>query len=153
MRTPAPLRRTERQQRTDGYRLQWQKHRRRSRAGKVRATIRGSEFIAALEQAAAATGDPRFAEAAKAARLYGLDRGFQQALARIQQQMFGDDTEPYFVQIDFLRTRGRLENGRRRKLSTREACEAVVAESGFPGASFDAAVERLRQRFIARRKR
>ena len=103
-----------------------------------------------LERAAAATGDPRFTDALEAAKSYGFDKEFQRTASRVQRKMFGTDDDGYLVQVDFLHTRGKLEGERRRRLSVREACEVMAAESGYPAPSFKTAVDRLRKQYMAR---
>jgi hypothetical protein len=111
--------------------------------------VRGPEFVLALERASQATGDPIFADALRAARQYGLDREFERSVARLQVEMFGDPLDGHLAQVAFLVARGKLEKEGRRRLSIREACKCVVAETGLPAASFEAAVERLRKQYLA----
>jgi hypothetical protein len=104
--------------------------------------------VLALERALEATGDRVFADALKAVHHYGLGREFERNAAKAQVEIFGDPVEGFLVQVRFLVTRGKLENGARRRLSVREACECVAAESGI-GETFEAAVERLRKAYSA----
>jgi hypothetical protein len=156
---PRLPRETKRQRRSAEYEREWRKlrdARRRSVAGQKARILRGREFIRTLELAADATGDPRFTAALEAAKHFGFDKELHRNLARAQEEMFGRTDEMYLVQIEFLHSRGKLEfdpdDGveRRHKLSIREACEAVVAESGLPGHSFAHVVGRLRQLYMAR---
>jgi hypothetical protein len=144
---PRQPQQTARQRRTEAYRLEWSKNRRVVR--KQDRGLRGSEFVAALERAGAVTSDPIFADALRAARQYGLDREFERNATRLQSEMFGDPLAGHLVQVRFLVRRGKMENGQRRRLSVREACECVTAESGLHSSSFETAVERLRQEFLA----
>lgn len=102
--------------------------------------------------AAEATGDPRFAAASEVARFYRLDREFHRTAARLHGEAFGDPHEGYLVHVDFFHRRGKLENGKRRRMSVLEACENVVAEFGL-GRSFEREVERLRQIYQKRKPR
>ena len=56
------------------------------------------------------------------------------------------------MHVDFFHRRGKLENGKRRRMSVLEACENVVAEFGL-GRSFEREVERLRQIYQKRKPR
>jgi hypothetical protein len=152
---PRPPRKTARQLRSEGYAREWvELRKRRDRGGQSGALLKdralqGQDLVRALELAADSTGDPRFTRALEAVKYYGFDREFQRTAARVQGELFG--TEAIFlVQVDFLHRVGKLEqNGSRRKLSVREACEMVAAESGFPGQSFASAVEHLRNLHVA----
>jgi hypothetical protein len=158
VREPRPPRKTDRQKRFDNNVELWKENRRRLAAGRrTRATprvgrIRGPEFIHALEIAAEATGHPRFAAASEVARFYRLDREFHRTAARLHGEAFGDPHEGYLVHVDFFHRRGKLENGKRRRMSVLEACENVVAEFGL-GRSFEREVERLRQIYQKRKPR
>jgi hypothetical protein len=145
--SPRPPRLTARQRRTAEYREEWNKFR---VVGRKYRSVRGPELVIGLERALAVTGDPVFADALCATRNYGLDRNFERNAARIQTEMFGDPVAGHLAQIAFLIKRGKLEGGKRRRLTMREACELVVAETGFPGHSFATAVERLRKQCLAR---
>ena len=103
-----------------------------------------------LEEASRRTGDPRFVQALEAIKSYGFDKEPARTMSRVQREMFGSEDDGYLTQINYLHTRGKVEDGGRRRLSVREACEAVVAESGYPAPSFKAAVDRLRKRYMAR---
>ena len=143
-------RETPRQRRTKAYKDEWEEIRKNRRTtSRRRRVVRGPEFVLALERASQATGDPIFADALRAARQYGLDREFERRASRLQIEEFGDPLDAHLAQVAFLVTRGKLEDGKRRPLSVREACECVVAETGLPGASFKAAVERLRKQYLA----
>jgi hypothetical protein len=150
-REPREPRNTARQQRFESYEREWLEHRNRSRqrTQQKHRILRGSEFIHALELAANATGDPRFMQALEAAKFYGFDKEFQRTASRIQGEMFGGGPQDYLVQVDFLHLVGKLEGDKRRKLSVREACEMVVAESGYPAHSFLAAVEQFRKFYMS----
>jgi hypothetical protein len=147
VRSPRPPRPTSRQRRTEEYRELWNKS---HVAERQYRGVRGPELVIGLERALAATGDLVFADALRATRDYGLDRDFERNAARIQTEMFGDPVAGHIAQIMFLLKRGKLEGDKRRRLSVREACELVVAETGFPGHSFETAVERLRKQCLAR---
>ena len=149
--TPRPPRKTARRLRAEVYAQQWLEHRNRSRRPQKQEArvLRGPEFIRALELAANATGDPQFIQALEAATFYGFDREFQRTALRLQGEIFGVGDDVYLAQVDFLHLVGKLEGNRRRKLSVREACEMVVAESGYPGHSFAAVVGRLRKRYMS----
>jgi hypothetical protein len=147
--SPRPPRPTSRQRRTEEYREAWNKFR---VVGREYRSVRGPELVIGLERALAVTGDPVFATALRATRDYGLDRDFERNAARIQTEMFGDPIAGYIAQITFLIKRGKLEGDKRRRLSVREACEVVAADSGFPGYSFETAAERLRKHYLARRR-
>jgi hypothetical protein len=159
VRAPRPPRKTDRQKRFDDNVELWKENRRRLAAGRrTRATsrvgrMRGSDFIHALEIAGEATGDPRFADAARLAKFYGLDREFHRTVARLHGEAFGDPDEGYLAHVDFFRRPGKLENGKRRRMSVLEACENVVAEFGLSGRSFESEVERLRQLYQKRKPR
>ena len=143
-------RETLRQRRTKAYKDEWEEIRKNRRtAPRRRRVLRGPDFVLALERASQATGDPIFADALRAAGQYGLDREFERRAARLQVEVFGDPLDGHLAQVAFLVTRGKLEDGKRRLLSVREACECIVAETGLPGASFNAAVERLRKQYLA----
>ena len=159
---PRPRRVTARE-RTEAYKHEWEEtlkrrdewkeeHLKGISAQKRRRVLRGPEFVLALERASQVTGHPVFADALRAARQYGLDREFERSVARLQV-MFGDPLDGHLAQVAFLVARGKLEKrGRRRwrrRLSIREACKCVVAETGLPAASFEAAVERLRKQYLA----
>jgi hypothetical protein len=153
---PRPGNQTARQQRSKAYREEWEKNKRIVRKSRG---VRGPELAAALERALQATGDLRFADAACAVHAYGLDRKFEHHAKIARAKMFGDPLDGYLTQVAFLAIRGKLERGKRkggklerekrRPLSVREACECVVAETGFPATSFDTAVERLRKAYLA----
>jgi hypothetical protein len=157
---PRPPRVTARK-RTEAYKHEWEetlkrrdewKKGRLNRIGSRKPRgVRGPEFVLALERASQASGDPIFAEALRAARQYGLDREFERSAARLQIETFGNPLDGHLAQVAFLVVRGKLEKrGRwRRRLSIREACKCVVAETGLPGHSFEAAVERLRKQYLA----
>lgn len=147
MSSPRPPRLTARQRRTAEYREEWNKSR---VVGRKYPSVRGPELVIGLERALAVTGDSRFADALCATRNYGLDRNFERNAARIQTEMFGDPIAGHIAQIMFLIKRGKLEGDKRRRLTIREACELVVAETGFPGHSFETAVERLRKQCLVR---
>ena len=147
-------RETPRQRRTKAYKDEWEEIRKnRWTTSRRRRVVRGPEFVLALERASQATGDPIFADALRAARQYGLDREFERTAARLEIETFGDPLDGHLAQVAFLVARGKLEKrGRRRwrrRLSIREACKCVVAETGLPAASFEAAVERLRKQYLA----
>jgi len=146
--------------RTEAYKHEWEEtlkrrdewkeeHLKGISTRKRRRVLRGPEFVLALERASQATGDPIFADALRAARQYGLDREFERSAARLQVEMFGNPLNSYLAQVAFLVARGKLEKKGRRRLSIREACKCVVAETGLPAASFEAAVERLRKQYLA----
>jgi hypothetical protein len=161
-REPRPRQPSKREKRSRAYAAQWtellsERNKRRTERGapitnrKRRIVVRGPEFIYALELARDASGDPRFEAALVAAKQLGFDKEFQRNVRRVQGGI-----DYLLVQVEYLCTRGqylrtrKIPNGDgpgRRKLSVREACEAVVAESGLPGTSFEAAVERLRKRY------
>ena len=155
---PRPRRVTGRK-RTEAYKHEWEetlKRRDEWKKGRLNRIstrkprhVRGPEFVLALERASQATGDPIFADALRAARQYGLDREFERSVARLQVGMFGDPLDGHLAQVAFLVARGKLEEKGRRRLSIREACKCVVAETGLPAASFEAAVERLRKQYLA----
>jgi hypothetical protein len=145
--------------RTEAYKHEWEetlKRRNEWKKGRFNRIstrkprgVRGPEFVLALERASQATSDPIFVDALRAARQYGLDREFERSAARLQVEMFGNPLDGHLAQVAFLVARGKLEKRRgwrwRRRLSIREACKCVVAETGLPGHSFEAAVERLRK--------
>jgi len=160
---PRPRRVTARK-RTEAYKHEWEEtlkrrdewkeeHLKGISAQKRRRVLRGPEFVLALERASQVTGHPVFADALRAARQYGLDREFERTAARLEIETFGDPLDGHLAQVAFLVARGKLEKrGRRRwrrRLSIREACKCVVAETGLPAASFEAAVERLRKQYLA----
>jgi hypothetical protein len=157
VREPRPPRKTDRKRRTEAYKAEWIKTRRRlANYRHTRVTphvrrIRGSEFVRALEIAAEATGDPRFAVALEAARSYRLDDEFKRTAARLHGEAFGNPDEGYLVQVDFFHQRGKLEeSGKRRRMGVVEACELIVAEFGL-GQSFENEVERLRHIYRKRK--
>ncbi len=122
---------------------------------KRRRTLRGPELVRALELGRDSTGDPRFTVALEVVYEYGFDSELERNASRAQKETFGDEAD-YLVQVDFLHRHGKLEvdeNGEpeRRKLSVYEACEVVVSDSGKPGQSFKAVVERLRKQYLAAR--
>ena len=155
---PRPRRVTARK-RTEAYKHEWEetlKRRDEWKKGRLNRIstrkprgVRGPEFVLALERASQATDDPIFADALRAARQYGLDREFERSAARLQIEMFGNPLDGHLAQVAFLVARGKLEKRGRRRLSIREACKCVVAETGLPAASFEAAVERLRKQYLA----
>ena len=163
---------TRRQERERQYEADWQKIRkkhqqRRQEEGRPAedhklGPVRPTELICTLERFRNATGDPIFADALTAIHRYGLDHEPLRTATRIEHELYGDPADDYLVQVGFLVTRGLWEpeapigrskkkKGRRRKLSVREACAYVVSEAGLPGSSFNAAVERLRKRYQAKR--
>ena len=152
--TPRPPRKTARQLRADAYEDEWRALRNRSgrpKAARQKArALRPQECIRMLEEASRRTGDPRFVQALEAIKSYGFDKEPARTMSRVQREMFGSEDDGYLTQINYLHTRGKVEDGGRRRLSVREACEAVVAESGYPAPSFKAAVDRLRKRYMAR---
>ena len=156
---PRPRRVTARK-RTEAYKHEWEEtlkrrdewkeeHLKGISAQKRRRVLRGPEFVLALERASQVTGHPVFADALRAARQYGLDREFERTAARLEIETFGDPLDGHLAQVAFLVARGKLEKKGRRRLSIREACKCVVAETGLPAASFEAAVERLRKQYLA----
>jgi len=159
---PRPRRVTARK-RTEAYKHEWEEtlnrqyERKKGRLNRISTRkprgVRGPEFVLALERAFQATGDPIFADALRAARQYGLDQKFERSAKRLQVEMFGDPLDGYLAQVAFLVERGKLEKRGdrrwRRRLSIREACKYVVAETGLPAASFEAAVDRLRKQYLA----
>ena len=151
MREPRPpLRQTARQKRADAYADVWAKDH-RPRAGRPKVAARGKDLVSALELARDSTGDPRFADALQATIFYGFDRELRRTAAREEAKAFGEPDDGYLVQVEFLCRRGKLESGKRRRFTIREACECVVAEFKVPGPSFERTVERLRQRFLVKK--
>ncbi|MGU3284961.1 hypothetical protein [Methylobacterium mesophilicum] len=99
-------------------------------------SMRGPEFVRALERALSATGDPVFDDALRAVRAYGLDKGGH---GKVSRQIWGDTENGALVQIRFF-----VE---RRGLSVPPAVEKVVAELGLHGSSFEAIVQELSKTF------
>jgi hypothetical protein len=160
-RGPRPPFLTARQERAARYRSQWAEARKEAlqrrlaenRPPKDRKPrpIRAAEIVRALELFYAATCDPAFESALATVYRHGFDVEPQRTAARMLLDDFGDYRDDYLVQVDFLVGRGLLDpSGRRRKLSVREACEAVAAGAGIPGTSFVAVVEDLRRRWQRR---
>jgi hypothetical protein len=143
--SPRIPRNSTRQRRTEAYRAEWKSNRIGSRK---HPRIRGPELVLALERALEATGDRVFADALRAVHHYGLGREFERNAAKAQVEIFGSSIGGFLAQVRFLVIRGKLENGARRRLSVREACECVTAESGI-GETFEAAAERLRKAYSA----
>ena len=104
-------------------------------------SMRGPEFVRALERALSATGDPVFDDALRAVRAYGLDKGGH---GKISRQIWGDMESGDFGQIRFL-----VE---RRGMSVPPAVERVVAELGLHGSSFEAIVQELSKSFRSWKK-
>ena len=163
MKTDArPPRQTARQKRADDYALMWEKNRKQSAlrrpVRKHDRILRGPELVHAIERMRDATGDPGFETFLDLVYHYGFDREFERTATQVQLEMFGDPEDDCLEQVAFLHKIGKLEepdseepDGRRRRLSLFEACEHVAAETGLPAASFEAAVERLRKRYQAKR--
>jgi hypothetical protein len=116
--------------------------------------------MAAIERMRAVTGDPSFDEFRDLVVHYGFDHDFERTAARVQRELFGDHETLLLRQVAFLTHIGLLVQsktlerpGRRRKLSILEACQVVAAEAGLQAPSFDAAAERLRRAYAAKRPR
>lgn len=107
----------------------------------VPRSMRGPEFVRALERALAATGDPVFDDALRAVRSYGLDKGGH---GKVRRQIWGDMERGALVQMQYF-----VE---RRGMSVPSAAEQVTAEGGLAGSSFEAVVQDLSKAFRAWRK-
>ena len=107
----------------------------------VPRSMRGPEFVRALERALAATGDPVFDDALRAIRAYGLDKGGH---GRVYRQIWGSMERGALVQMQFF-----VE---RTGMSVPSAAEKVTAEAGLAGSSFEAITQDLSKAFRAWRK-
>lgn len=150
---------TARQKRCVHYEALWQaaqleKSKRHGRLVNDEPTraLRGADLVRSLKWCRDMSGDPGFSFAIALVRRYGFDREIVRTGKQILHQKCGDPLDDYVdVQVAFLVDRGLWEGNRRRKLSTREACESVAAEFAIPGSSFQAVVRDLRRRYQKRR--